>query len=99
MRKARDAAYYAAHRGERMIKSITFDGGVARFIYDEEIADMLDDLGPSVTRRASNVEPLDHGKGWTADMSLVGGALFGPFATRSDALKFEVAWLKENRGL
>jgi len=82
-----------------MSKTITFDGGVARFIYDDEIAAMMHDVGPSVTARASHVEPMENGGGWTVDMNPVGGPLYGPFETREFALQFEVAWLKANRGL
>lgn len=83
-------------------KTLNFDpDGTVLFIHDDEIAALMQTLDPTGMRvtRASHVEPLPDGKGWTVDMSPVGGGLYGPFETRKFALYFEVEWLKANRGL
>jgi len=59
-------------------------------IYDESLD--LHTLGRPQISRASHVEPTANGQ-WTADLSPVHGPLLGPFATRSQALTAEVAWL------
>lgn len=65
------------------------------FIYSDELATILSNLGPISTTRASHVEPGLDGK-WYADMSPVGGPMLGPFDLRQTALDEEVDWLKEN---
>jgi hypothetical protein len=60
------------------------DGSV-RCLYGEAIP--LGELGDLTIRRGQ----------WLADMSPVGGPTLGPFATRSEALAAEEAWLVENR--
>jgi len=67
--------------------------GSARCVYGETID--LSSLGELSIRRGSHAEPVD-GAFWTADLSPVGGPVLGPFATRSDALAAEIAWLHEN---
>ena len=67
--------------------------GKAKSIYTEDID--LGLLGKQNIKRASNVEPTVNGE-WTADMKLSGGPILGPFTKRSDALKAEVEWLKDN---
>jgi len=46
-------------------------------------------------RRGSHVEPDSAGH-WTADLSPVGDPILGPFATRSEALAAEIAWLRDH---
>lgn len=70
------------------------DNGSLQFIYDDELAVMLADLGTMETKRASHVEPC--GNQWTADMNPVGGPVLGPYDLRGDALAAEVDWLKTN---
>jgi hypothetical protein len=65
--------------------------GSCRFIHDDSLASIAP--GSLRIRRASHVEPTDDGK-WTADLSPVSGPVLGPFETRGEALKEEVAWLK-----
>lgn len=65
-------------------------GGNCSAIYDESLD--LHTLGRPEIRGASHVEPTADGQ-WTADLSPVQGPLLGPFATRSQALAAEVAWL------
>ena len=67
--------------------------GRIRCVYSEAID--LTELGPLSIRRGSHVEPTNLGK-WTADLSPVGGAILGPFSTRSEALSAEVSWLHAN---
>jgi hypothetical protein len=67
--------------------------GDVRAIYDERID--LRTLGRPIIVRASHVEPDRSGQ-WHADLGLVGGPVFGPFAQRSDALDAERAWLETN---
>ena len=74
--------------------------GTAQCIYDETMD--LTKIGAVAIRRASHVEPAanrpDH---WEADLSPVNGPVLGPFTTRAEALKAEVAWLEDHmsRGL
>jgi len=64
-------------------------------IYDDEISDLLQNLGSVKIQRASHVEPTEDGQ-WQADLSPVDGPVLGPFLLRKDALDAEVAWLMEN---
>lgn len=66
-------------------------GGVVQAIYGEAID--LATLGNPVIRRASHVEPDEHGR-WWADLSPVSGPNLGPFAHRSETLAAEQAWLE-----
>lgn len=68
-------------------------GGKVKAIYTEAID--LNLLGKSKIKRASHVEPTKDGE-WTADMSPSGGPVLGPFGKRSEALRAEIAWLKNN---
>ncbi len=67
--------------------------GTIKAVYAEDID--LGVLGQAVIRRASHVEPDQHGQ-WVADLSPVRGPLLGPFHQRSDALKAEQTWLASN---
>jgi hypothetical protein len=64
--------------------------GSALCLYGEAID--LRQLGALAISRASHVEPDANGQ-WLADLSPVGGPKLGPFATRSQALVAEEAWL------
>ena len=68
-------------------------GGNIRCLYGEAID--LARLGPVTIRRASFVEPTADGH-WTARLWPLSGPELGPFATRSEALAAEAAWLKSN---
>ena len=63
-------------------------------LYGEELD--LRQLGKLSIQRASHVEPDATGH-WLADLSPVSGPTLGPFATRSEALAAEEAWLVEHR--
>jgi len=65
--------------------------GSAMCIYDEAID--LAVLGPLSIRRASTVEPDEHGL-WWADLAISGGGRMGPFRLRTEALRAEVRWLR-----
>lgn len=65
--------------------------GTCRSVYDDSVDLRL--LGSAEIRRASHVEPTPDGQ-WTADMRPLAGPILGPFATRSQALMAEVAWLR-----
>ncbi|WP_201750293.1 hypothetical protein [Tautonia marina] len=65
-------------------------GGRVRGRYAEAID--LAALGAPRIVRAGVVDPDLAGR-WFADLSLVGGPVLGPFATRSAALAAEEAWL------
>ncbi len=71
---------------------IQYDGDV-RMIYAESIDPHA--IGRPTIIRGSHVEPNAQGQ-WMADLSPVSGPLLGPFATRTAALRAEVAWLHEN---
>lgn len=79
-----------------LVIDIDADGHV-RFVYDDRLADLLEQ-GDARVMRVSHVEPAPAG-GWTADMNPVGGPVLGPFPLRATALSAERAWLRENRGL
>lgn len=67
------------------------EDGTAGCVYSDELLDVLDALGARSVRRASHVEPC--GSGWSADLSPVGGPVFGPFDTHGEAIAAELAWL------
>lgn len=65
-------------------------------IYQDPVKIFLD-LGSTVIKRASHVEPGGaRGTSWTADMSPVGGPILGPLDTRQEALIAEVEWLENS---
>jgi hypothetical protein len=68
-------------------------GGIVRCVYAEAID--LSALGTPSIRRASHVEPDEHGR-WWADLSPVGEPVLGPFPSRTPALDAERAWLDEH---
>jgi hypothetical protein len=65
-------------------------GGELRALYTEALPLAL--LGRLAIRRASHVEPDEHGR-WWADLAPVGGPKLGPFDARSEALAAESTWL------
>jgi len=65
-------------------------GGNVRCVYGEAIE--LAGLGLLKIRRASHVEPTADGQ-WLADLSPLAGPILGPFASRSEALLREEAWI------
>ncbi len=67
--------------------------GDARCVYGEAID--LAQLGLLSIRRGSHVEPDEHGQ-WRCDLDPVAGPRLGPFASRSEALRAEEAWLAEH---
>jgi hypothetical protein len=79
-----------------MSEIIVAPNGMLRFIYDDDLASMLQDIGTLSIKRASHVEPDPEHGGWTADMSPVGGGVLGPYLTRSIALEEEKAWLNKH---
>lgn len=68
-------------------------GGMVRCVYGEEVD--LSAIGQLHIRRASSVEPDNHGQ-WWADLSPVGGPRLGPYPSRSLALAAEVRWLDQH---
>jgi len=70
------------------------EDGSLQAVYDDRLLPLLEDADHE-ERRASHVEPLRAGGGWSADMAPVGGPVLGPFATRAAALAAERAWLAE----
>ncbi len=67
--------------------------GTCRCVYSEDFN--LASLGTLQIQRGSHVEPNEEGQ-WTADLSPVNGPVLGPFPSRSEALRAEVAWLHEH---
>jgi hypothetical protein len=67
--------------------------GLVRCIYTEAIDLSL--FGQPVIRRASSVEPDEQGS-WQVDLSPLQGPVVVGFATRSQALAFEVNWLRRH---
>lgn len=81
--------------------TIAFDDTGATCVYDDMLADTMDELGDVVVTRASHVEPNPSG-GWDADMSPItgrDGPVLGPYRLRSEALQAERDWLMEHRGI
>lgn len=93
---------------------IKIKDGHIQFVYDDQLAELLD-LGNAAVCRVSHVEPYERG-GWYADMSPVGGPvifancqMLSPadpvpvwpegFKTRAEALAAERKWLTANKGL
>lgn len=80
-----------------METEIIFDvKGNARCIYSDEAAEILRDVGETVVRRASHVEPFMDG--WVADMRPVGGPVLPVggatrYGTRREALEAERLWI------
>lgn len=66
--------------------------GSSRCLYGEFVN--LAALGKLAIARGSYVEPTVDGQ-WTADMAPANGPILGPFASRSEALDAERAWLEE----
>jgi hypothetical protein len=100
----RPAGKAAAAKSERAHAAYTIrvEGGHVAFVYDDGLADLLDEGDATVTR-VSHVEP-HAGGGWAADMAPVDGpVILGAdgkgFATRAAALAAERDWLTVHRGL
>lgn len=75
-----------------------FEGtGDFRFIFDDTLSEIAQEVGSVSVKRASHVEPAEaDGKvNWYADMAPVGGPFLGPYKTRADALLAERTWLVE----
>ena len=70
--------------------------GTVRCLYGEHLD--LASLGRLQVRRASHVEPDEHGR-WWADLAPVRGPKLGPFRRRSQALQAEQRWLETWLGL
>jgi hypothetical protein len=75
--------------------TVEVDGRI-KFIYDDSVAEVMQEVGTLEVKRASHVE-FDNSDGfWWADMSPVGGPRMGPFNLRHTALEVERVWLEEN---
>jgi len=74
--------------------------GVLRFIYSDELKNLLEEGKANAPKRVSHVEPsLKSGKViWTADLSPVHGPVLGPFDNREEALAAEIKWINEHLG-
>ena len=72
---------------------IVTPSGNCRCVYGEDLD--LSVMGTLQIQRGSHVEPEENGQ-WMADLSPVAGPRLGPFETRSEALRAEVAWLHEH---
>ena len=80
----------------KSFKVIIGNDGIARFIYDDAVMGVMNEISEKVcVKRASHVEPDENGL-WFADMAPVGGEKFIGFKTRQEALDFEVDWLNQH---
>lgn len=70
------------------------DGRIT-FINDDDAVAAFRPHGRITAKRVSHVEMNADGL-WVPDLSPVGGPCLAPHAKRSDAVKAEIAWLKEN---
>lgn len=66
----------------------------AIYTEDADLVGLMERLGSTSIRRASEVEPTPDNQ-WTADMKLMDGPVLGPFPQRSEALAAETAWLND----
>jgi hypothetical protein len=71
------------------------DGSVKGILSDDASMAMLRAVGYVQVKRASHVEIGADGA-WYADLSPVGGPVFGPFDCRAQALGCESQWLARN---
>lgn len=79
-----------------MKNCVIIENGRARFIHDDDLAQAMSQHGDVQIRRASHVEPNEHGK-WTVDLTPVGGPKIGTFDRREMALECERLWLLRNK--
>lgn len=79
------------------IEIVVHRDGSMSHIYSDVSATMSKELGPIRIKRASYVEPDEHGN-WFVDLQPVGGPVLGSYPPncRDEALADEVAWLREN---
>jgi hypothetical protein len=68
--------------------------GLITAIYDDELADLLEEASTKTITRASFVEPTANGQ-WEADLAPSGGPVLGPFKLREEALIAERKWLEQ----
>lgn len=78
---------------DQLIELVVDKIGTAHCIYSDEVD--LTGLGEIQIHRASAVEPDSQGR-WWADLAPVSGPKLGPFCRRSQAIKVEVAWLRQH---
>lgn len=71
-----------------------YPDGIIRALHDDRLN--LADIGRFRVARASWVEPDPNGK-WWVDLDNSRGPILGPFSTRAEALRAEVAWLERHR--
>jgi hypothetical protein len=83
---------------ERNVEVLVEPDGAVKFIYDDDLIEVLGELGVARIARASHVEPSEDSPGeWMVDMSLTTGEAtqLGPFSTRREAIAAEVNFLRE----
>lgn len=78
------------------IKLWVAEDGTVTFVYDDDVAAALDELGLMYTERAGHVEPTADNR-WT--VRLVGGPSVGPFDTRREALAVEAEMVNDGLSL
>ena len=76
-----------------IIELVIDPDGTANCIYTDDLD--LAQLGEVQVRRGSHCEPDEFGR-WWADLAPVAGPKLGAFAKRSDAIRAEVAWLRQH---
>ena len=69
--------------------------GTVEAVYDDELADVLKDLGSFDVRRASHVEYDSFSEGWLVEMLEPERFCVGPFGLRREALAWEVEYLEQ----
>jgi hypothetical protein len=88
----------ASKKGKTIVYTIDEDS--CRFVYSPEAISIatrnIQENNPTI-RRASHVEPDEHGE-WWVDLSPVNGPILGPYPPdqRHRALQDEVSWLNQN---
>ncbi len=79
----------------RQLTLFVNNAGDVEYIHDDDLSELLADIGPEHTVRASHVEHI-HGIGWEADMRPSGGPILPPTRRRDDALMAERQWIVEH---
>lgn len=76
---------------------IAFRNGEAHQIYDEGCPIAIP--GKKVCKRASHVEPVEGPENtvsWVVDLTPLGGPIFPPLTTRTQALAAERQWIEDH---
>jgi hypothetical protein len=70
--------------------------GELRTVYSDTSKEVIEEMGDTRTKRATNIEPIKAIDGTTLwKAALINGTVLGIFETRADAVRFEVKYLEK----